>query len=119
ASRSRASQHRQHRRAAASAAGADQRQRGAGGSGAGGFGVRAAASAALPASGADRLWHRSERPAVELPTAPAGGGASQRAGDAEVVATANRGAECAAQQRGREPCTSASPARPGATQSVL
>ena len=63
--------------------------------------------------------HRPERPAVDLATAPAGGRASQRAGDAEVVAAANRGAEGATQQRARKPRPSPGAARPGAAEFVL
>ena len=63
--------------------------------------------------------HRSERPAVHLAAASAAGGAGERASDAQAGAAANRRAEGAAQQRGREPRAGQGPARPGATQSFL
>src|SRR5262249_43830915 len=75
----RASQHPEHRRADQRAAGTDHRQPSPGGPGASGAGLRPAAGEALPGSGANRLGHCSERAAVDLAAAAAGGGPRQRA----------------------------------------
>ena len=109
---SRAGQHPEHRRADQRAAGADQRQPGAGGSGAGGAGVRAAAGGALPGLGADRLGHRSERPAVHVAAASAAGGARERASEPQARAAANRGA---ARRSARAPSRASRKPRPSAT----